>query len=100
MKIESYEIHILRELAKEYAEVAALDIHQESIKRMRGNNDLKPGRPPVLIDEVPWHEMDIDGQLINRCQNDFARNMETFFRKRLFQWKYFPGDMVVENFFQ
>ncbi|HHZ14023.1 MAG: hypothetical protein ACOX1R_01870 [Caldicoprobacterales bacterium] len=99
MKIESYEIHILRELAKEYAEVAALDIHQESIKRMRGNNDLKPGRPPVLIDEVPWHEMDIDGQLINRCQNDFARNMETFFRKRLFQWKYFPGDMVVENFF-
>lgn len=66
---------------------------------MRDNNDLKLGRPPVLLDEVPWHEMDIDGQLINRCKGDFAVNMETYFRRRLFQWKYFPGDMVVENFF-
>jgi len=99
MKVRSYEKNILRELAKEYAEVAALDIQQENIKRMRDNNDLKPGRPPVLIDEVPWHEMDIDGQLKNRCESSLAKEMETFFRRKLFQWKYFPGDMVVENFY-
>lgn len=99
MKITSYEKNILRELAKKYAEIAALDIQQENMKRMRDNNDLKPGRPPVLIDEVPWHEMDIDGQLKNQCENSFAQEMETFFRRKLFQWKYFPGDMVVENFY-
>ena len=99
MKITSSEKKILRELAKEYAEVAALDIQKENMKRMRDNNDLKPGRPPVLIDEVPWHEMDIDGQLKNQCENSFPQEMETYFRRKLFQWKYFPGDMVVENFY-
>lgn len=99
MLITDMEIGILRELAKEYAEIAALDIQQKNMARMRDNNDLKSGRPPVLIDEVPWHEMDIDGQLKNRCTHPFALDMETFFRRKLFQWKYFPGDMVIENFY-
>lgn len=100
MKVTNFEIGILRELAKEYAEVAALDIQQENMERMRDNNDLKPGRPPVLINEVPWHEMNIDGELTNRCTQPFARNMETFFRRRLLQWKHFPGTMVMENFYR
>lgn len=99
MVIKASEKRILRELAKKYAEIAALDIQQENMERMRDNNDLKPGRPPVLINEIPWHEMDIDGQLVLQCENGFARHMETFFRRKLFQWKYFPGDMVIENFY-
>lgn len=99
MGMSNKERHILKELAREYAEVAALDIQQENMIRMRDNNDLKPGRPPVLIAEIPWHEMDIDNQLKNICTHQFAKNMETFFRRKLFQWKYFPGDMVVEAFY-
>lgn len=87
----------LRRLARRYAEIAALDTQAQRRERMRDNNDLNPGRPPVLIDEVPWHEMDIDGKLQLRCVTPFAREMEWFFRRRLFAWEYFPADMVMED---
>jgi hypothetical protein len=88
---------ILRELAKRHAELAADPANTERIRRMRDMNDLKPGRPPVWIDELPWHELDIDGQLVLRCQSEEAKILETFFRRTLFRWKYFQADMVVED---
>ncbi|MDR1558444.1 MAG: hypothetical protein LBS84_01875 [Clostridiales bacterium] len=90
------DVSVLRELAERYAEVARLDIMEKTRHRMTENNDLKPGRPPVLLHEVPWHEMDIDGKLKLICTDAFARDMETFFRRSLFQWEYFPGDMYLE----
>ena len=63
-------------------------------------NDLTTGlRPGVWIDEIPWHEMDIDHQLTLICEDSFARQMEQFFRRKLFQWKYFQADMVVEPYY-
>jgi hypothetical protein len=88
---------ILRELAKRHAELAADPANTERIRRMRDTNDLKPGRPPVWIEELPWHELDIDGQLVPRCQSEEAKILETFFRRVLFRWKYFQADMVVED---
>jgi hypothetical protein len=88
---------ILRELAKGYVELAADPANTERIRRMRDMNDLQPGRPPVWIDELPWHELDIDGQLVLRCRSDAAKTLETFFRRTLFRWKYFQADMVVED---
>jgi len=41
--------HILRELGKAYAELAANDVNRRRIQRMRDNNDLVPGRPPVWV---------------------------------------------------
>ncbi|MDR2650556.1 MAG: hypothetical protein LBB94_12705 [Clostridiales bacterium] len=93
------DVSVLRELAKRYAEIASLDIMEKTRRRMTENNDLKPGRPPVLLHEVPWHEMDVDGKLALKCTDPFARNMEIFFRKNLFQWEYFPGDMYLEPFY-
>jgi hypothetical protein len=88
---------ILRELAKQYAELAADPVNKERIQRMRDMNDLKPGRPPVWVNELPWHELDIDGQLVLHCQSEEAKLLEAFFRQTLFRWKYFQVDMVVED---
>ena len=93
--VAAQEKGILRELARQYAELAALDVNKERRERCRKVNDLTPQRPPVWIDEVPWHEMDIDGQLALRCEDPFARGMEQFFRRKLFRWKYFQADMVL-----
>jgi hypothetical protein len=60
-------------------------------------HSLKPVRPPVLIDEIPWHEMDIEEQLRLRCETEEARRIEDFFRKTLYRWKYLQVDMVVED---
>ncbi len=90
---------ILRELAKKYAELAADDRNRERQNRIRNNNRLQSGRPIVWIDEIPWHEMDIDGQLALHCQTEAARAIETFFRRILYRWKYIQVDMVVEDAF-
>jgi len=88
---------ILRELAKKYAELAAHPIQKERYLRGRDINDLKQCRPMVWLDEIPWHEMNVNDELTLICQDDVARNMETFFRRALYRWKHIQGDMVIEN---
>jgi len=93
------ERQVIRELAKKYAEIANLPIQAERIKRLTDNNDLIAGRPPVWIEELPWHEMNVNGELDLVCEDPSLRWIEDYFRKILFRWKYFQVDMVVENFF-
>ena len=97
MKVTPKEKQILRELARQYADLAALPVQRERYERGRDINDLKPRRPMVWLDEIPWHEMDIDGNLQLLCEDDFARQMESHFRRTLYRWEYLQGDMVVEN---
>ena len=55
---------IIGELARQYREIANLEVNQERKQRLSDVNDLKTGlRPSVWLDELPWHEMDIDGKL-------------------------------------
>jgi len=99
MNITKRERETLRELAKVYAETAALPVQAERMSRGRDINDLKPRRPMVWLHELPWHEFDSDAKLALTCEDDFARHMEMFFRRTLFRWEHFQADMVVENAF-
>ena len=89
----------LQTLAERYAELAVLPIQKERKNRARDINDLKPSRPIVWLDEIPWHEMDIDGKLKLSCEDEFARQMEWFFKSTLYRWEYIQADMVVEPYF-
>ena len=92
----SEEKKLLRELAKRYLDLARMPVNEERKERMKRTNDLTPGlRPAVWIDEIPWHEMDIDGQLSLVCEDPFARRMEWFFKSQLYRWKYIQADMVL-----
>jgi len=91
--------NILRELAKQVRDIAAEKINSDRIMRSRDMHSLKPGRPLVWIDEIPWHEMDINGELVLRCETKEAQNMEVYFRRVLYRWKYLQADMVVEDAF-
>lgn len=97
--ITNEEKSLLRELAHVYAEISNSEEQHRKMRRQIDNNDLKPGRPPVLIDEIPWHQMDIDGQLQLHCTDEFAKGMEWFFRRKLYQHKYFSCDMLMENYY-
>lgn len=88
---------ILRELAKKYADLAADKRNAERRQRAKSANSLICGRPVVWLHELPWHEMDIDGELVCRCEGENARQMETFFRRSLYRWKYIQADMVLED---
>lgn len=85
----------LRKLASEYYALAMDPVNTERMRLHRAVNDLKMQRPVVLIDEVPWHELNVDGSLTLQCEDPLLREAETYLRRKLFQWKYFPGDMIL-----
>jgi hypothetical protein len=60
-------------------------------------HSLKQTRPPVWVDEIPWHEMDINDELKLICACEKARDMETHFRRIIYRWKHIQADMVVED---
>ena len=92
------DIAILRELGARVAEIAALPVQEEKRALWRRLNALEPERPMVMIDQVCWNEMNIDDALTLRCVDAELRGYEERLRRTLFQWKYFPVDMVVEPF--
>ncbi|MCL2810673.1 MAG: hypothetical protein FWD25_02150 [Clostridia bacterium] len=89
---------LLQELAKEVADIAALPLQEEKRKLWRGLNDLQPQRPMVMIDQICWNEIDCDGTLALHCQTPELRPYEEDLRRKLFQWKHFPVDMVIEPY--
>lgn len=93
------EIVILRELANQYAHLLGGKDWNKIWDLHAGINDLSPQRSTVLIDELPWHELNIDGSLTLKCQNPVFRQVEEYMRKTLFRSKYFPGDMLVKPYY-
>ncbi|MGN1142450.1 MAG: hypothetical protein ACI4TF_14720 [Oliverpabstia sp.] len=92
------DIKILRELANQYAQIAAENNEKNVWNLHACLNDLHPIRPVVLIDELPWHELNVDGFLTLQCQEPLFRDAEDFMRKTIFRHKYFPGDMLVKPY--
>ncbi len=87
----------LKRLAADLAVVAALPVHREKAALWRRLNDLEQTRPLVWINEIPWHEMNVNDELTLRCVHPWARELETRLRRTLYQWRHMPGDMVVSD---
>jgi hypothetical protein len=98
MAVSTTDRSILRELAGQVAEIAALPVQQETIRLWKALNGRKPVRPMVMIDQVCWHEMDVEGELALRCEDPFCRGLETRLRRTLYSWRHMRADMVVEPF--
>ena len=86
----------MRELGSRIAEISALPAQQETTAQWRALNGLRPVRPMVVVDELPWHELAEDPDLTLRCVDPFCRGFESQFRRTLYSWKHARGDMVVE----
>lgn len=98
MAFNKRDCEIVRELGKKVAEIAALPIQQEKRRLWKALNGLKPERPMVMIDQLPWHEMNVDDELTLQSESTFCRNLEEYLRKTLYLWKHMPADMVVEPY--
>ena len=98
MRISQRDKDILRRLAEQQAAIAAQPVHREKERMWCKLNQLEPVRPLVWINEIPWHEMNVDGELTLQAADPWARSVETDLRKLLYQWKHMPGDMVVDGY--
>ncbi len=95
--ISAEDREILRTLASQVAEVAALPAHAETARLWQKLNDLESERPMVWINEICWHEMEVDGELTLRTADPWAREQESNLRRTLYQWRHLPGDMIVND---
>jgi len=98
IRLSAHDVAILRRLAGELAEITALPIHKEKARLWQKLNDLESVRPMVWINEICWHEMDVDGELTLVTAHPWAQDQERDLRRTLYQWRHVPGDMVVSPF--
>lgn len=89
---------VLKKLGAQIAEIAQDKINDVNRKNWTLLNDKKSVKPMVWINEVPWHEMNVEEELTLRCEHPWARNLEEELRKTIYQWNHFRGDMVVDPF--
>ena len=92
------DVKIVREVAARVAELAALPVHQETVRLWEGLNGLRPERAMCMIDEIPWHEMSVDDELTVVSTHPFAQELETKLRRELYRWNHMRVDMVVEPY--
>jgi len=96
--LKQNEVQVLKLLAQEYADIASLVQQAEKRKLWIKLNTINMERPLVLIDQIPWNEMDVDGFLINQVQEPYWRGVETSLRQTIYKWKHMPADMVVDPY--
>lgn len=96
MDISSNDKRILRELGGIVAEIASIPVNGIRKILWRKLNGLKKVKPLICIYEIPWHEMDVDGELELKTSDPACRQIEWGLRETLYRWKHLQGDMVVE----
>ncbi len=97
------DVAVVRALAAQLGEIAALPVQAERVREWQALNDLRPERPMAMIDEVPWHEMAVPGkpgadELVIVSSDPFTRELETRLRRELYRWRHLRVDMVVRPY--
>lgn len=98
IQLSQHERDVLRRLVTEQAEVAAHPVHREKVELWRRLNQLEPVRPMIWINEIPWHEMNVEDELTLQTSHPWAQQLETQIRRTLYQWNHMPGDMIVNDY--
>ena len=98
MEISLKDRQALRQLGEQYMNIAVLPAHKEKIELWKALNRNEMQRPMVVIDQLPWNELNADGELTCLVENGFFREVELSLRKTIYMWKHFPVDMVVEPY--
>ena len=94
----SKEKDILRALAGQTAELAALPIEAEKAKLWKGHNDLKVKHPLVFIDpENGWNEC--IPQDVIQCCDPLARVWEMLLRKQIYWATVLKDDRPIDRYF-
>ena len=93
--VPSKDHHVLRDLAKQVAEISADSIMEERRQLWTMHNSLRSERPMMLIfPEGAWVELIPDKNLT--CEDELARSLEMRLRQTIYTYTHFQDDTVVE----
>jgi hypothetical protein len=88
---------VLRTLGEEVAAIASLPVQAETASKWSTLNGLGRVKPMVWMSDIPWHEMDVDGELRLQTKSRWSRYHEWELRKLMYQWNHMRADMVMES---
>ena len=87
---------LLRELARQVADVATLPVMAQRREMWKRHNSLERVRPMILVfPEGSWRELLPEDHMV--CEGEPARRMERALRMRLYYQQHFQDDTVIEN---
>lgn len=89
---------VLRSLAQLYAGYAALTVQTEKKRLWEKLNTFSMERPLILFDQLPWHELDVDGSLVCQVSDPYWRGVEISLRRDIYKWEHMPADMVLNPY--
>ena len=96
MNLTPEDRQILRNLARQVAEIAALPIQAERRDQWILHNSLRSQRPMILVfPEGSWEELLADANLF--CTGEHARSIEWQLSTRLYYHEHFRDDTVIEK---
>jgi len=98
MTLSNKEIEVLRVLASRYMEIAGLKVHSEKVALWKAINRGKMQRPMVCIDQLPYNELNNNGDFSCQISDPYWRNVEFTLRNSIYTWNHFAVDMVVEPY--
>ncbi|MFA7673799.1 MAG: hypothetical protein WCY62_08105 [Clostridia bacterium] len=98
MELTKNEIKVLQDTAKTYMEYASLPIQKEKINLWKAINRSKMQRPMVVIDQIPWNEMNVNGELDMVVEDPVFKRVERDLKQAIYKWRHFPVDMVLDPF--
>ena len=87
---------LLRELAAKVGEIASLPTQKEKLNAWKSLNALKPARPMFMIDQLPWGELNVGGELTLVCADSLHRHFERQLRECIYRFTHMPDDRVVD----
>ncbi|MFC1452995.1 hypothetical protein ACFLSJ_06575 [Verrucomicrobiota bacterium] len=96
VRVTEEDREVLRRLAARKAETGGLAIQGTRRDLWTRMNRLERVKPLVWINEIPWHEMDVNDELTLRTTDPFLQGIEAGLRRELYQWEHMQGDMIVE----
>ena len=94
------ELVLLREYAKKYAQLALSESNLKRPDQYRKLNSLKMVKPPILVFEVPWGELEDQKELKLECETDLYRGIERAIKRTLYQFKNFEGDYAIHPYYK
>ncbi len=91
---------VLRELGKQIVEIATSPINEEYVELQKRINNLEMVKPIVYIYEIPWHEMDVYGELKLKTKHPLCRRYEARLRRTIYKWNHRLGAPVEDPRFE
>jgi len=90
---------ILYDLASQVAEISSKQF-ESKVNEWKAFNTFNGERPMVLIDQLPWHELNPNTDMKLQTEGELENSLEWYFRRMIYSYNNFPVDMLVLPFLE